>query len=655
MRTIPHLCAASLIFAAAEAHAAPTLFKQIALPGAPFDGIAVTPDGAKLYVSLVKSKNPGVNTIAVIDTVSATVVDEIELGDQGADNSSPRQLFMSPDGQILVHATYVDNLIFIDTATDAVIDSVPGVGNAVAVFTGDSQRLWSRDGTSKSLRVFDLADLSVLSVFPLLSPGSSDFPLLITPDGSRVYAATSNDGGNGFPEPQAITSYDEATRKLIKHYGVGVGFTANAGTDARISPDGKFLYSAGSNTTTIVKIDVASDTVVDSVVIPQYGEALNLSPDGKILYAFENGYNSGILRVHDADTLDLVKTVDVQGSVGRFLATARKSVFAPSGCAVIVPAALQTSIFALDPSTHEKIASFATPNETPYVVEFAPNSARAYLPSRSNNLTGTLTILDLGESCALTPDGESCQQDDECDSQHCVDGLCCDTACGGGSPDDCQACAVQDGAAVDGTCGPISGAPLCRDAVEGSCDAPEFCNAVDLECPPDLQLPDGDACDGGVCQQGICEPEASSSSGSSGAVDETTGAATSSTSDPVTSGAPGTSGEPTSGGGTGDSAGGTGEDTDLPTTEPGDPSASTTDDPGESSGGSGSDSAGQAIDDGCGCRSQAPQGHPWLALLGLALLRRRRRQSLRRAPSAAPAARARARRGSSWWRRCAAG
>jgi DNA-binding beta-propeller fold protein YncE len=149
--------------------------------------------------------------------------------------------------------------------------------------------------------------------FPLLSPGSSDFPLLITPDDTRVYAVTSNDGGNGFPEPQAITAYDAPGLALLEHYGVGAGFTANAGTDARISPDGKFLYTAGSNTTTIVKLDIASDAVVDTVTMPQYGEALNLSPDGAILYAFENGYNSGQLRVHDAATLDLIKTVDTPG------------------------------------------------------------------------------------------------------------------------------------------------------------------------------------------------------------------------------------------------------------------------------------------------------------------------------------------------------
>ncbi|MBK7826964.1 hypothetical protein [Nannocystis sp.] len=170
------LCAAALNLTAVEAAAAPTLLAQVPLPGAPFDGIAITPDGAKLYVSLVKAKNPGVNTIAVIDTATNAVVDVIDLGNQGADNSSPRQLYMAPDGKILVHATYVDNLVFIDTAVDMVIDTVPGVGSAVAVFTGDSSRLWSRDSNSKTARVFDLSDLSVLATFPLLSP-----PLLSPP------------------------------------------------------------------------------------------------------------------------------------------------------------------------------------------------------------------------------------------------------------------------------------------------------------------------------------------------------------------------------------------------------------------------------------------------------------------------------------------
>ena len=422
---------------------------------------------------------------------------------------------------------------------------------------------------------------------PLLSPGSSDFPLLITPDSKRVYAVTSNEVGNGFMQPQAVTAFDEPTRKQLKNYGVGQGFLANAGADARISPDGAYLYTSGSNTTTISKVEIASDTEIDTVTIPQYGEALNLSPDGATLYAFENGYNSGLLRVHDAATLDLVKTVDTKGQVARFLATSRKSVFAPSGCAVIVPAPLQTAIYALDPLTHEKIASFATPNETAYTVEFLPSSARAYLPSRSNNLTGTLTVLDLGESCAKAPNGALCEQDSDCAAMNCVDGVCCDSACGGGSPDDCQACSIKDGAAVDGACGPIAADTVCGVANAGGCEAPASCDGVGLECPANPSLPDGEPCDGGLCEAGVCTPEAASSSGgdsssssssssggSSSTGEASTGTSSSSTDPAPTSDGPGT-GEAGSGSG--------GAETGTPTTD-GPAATSSTGAPGESSG-----------------------------------------------------------------------
>ena len=53
----------------------------------------------------------------------------------------------------------------------------------------------------------------------------------------------------------------------------------------------------------------------------------------------------------------------------------------------------------------------------------------------------------------------------ECDlGLTCVDGVCCTTACGGGT-NDCQACSVAAGAAVDGTCGPRTTGATCSDGL----------------------------------------------------------------------------------------------------------------------------------------------------------------------------------------------
>lgn len=139
----------------------------------------------------------------------------------------------------------------------------------------------------------------------------------------------------------------------------------------------------------------------------------------------------------------------------------------------------------------------------------------------------------------------TCTDDGDCPSGHCVDGLCCDTACGGGVVD-CMACSRAAGAAADGTCGPlvtgVAEATVCRAATDacdvddvcsttstscgpdglaavgtpcrasiGACDAAEACDGSSSACPADLSAPDGTDCSDGVgcngveaCLAGVC-------------------------------------------------------------------------------------------------------------------------------------------------------
>ncbi len=82
--------------------------------------------------------------------------------------------------------------------------------------------------------------------------------------------------------------------------------------------------------------------------------------------------------------------------------------------------------------------------------------------------------------------GEPCVTDNECASQFCVDGVCCNTACGGDVTDDCQACAKAQGASDDGVCTVLIAKTLCRDAL-GACDVQEVCNGIDATCPTDVK------------------------------------------------------------------------------------------------------------------------------------------------------------------------
>lgn len=88
-------------------------------------------------------------------------------------------------------------------------------------------------------------------------------------------------------------------------------------------------------------------------------------------------------------------------------------------------------------------------------------------------------------------EGEPCEQGSECASAWCVDGVCCESSCGDGDPNDCRGCSVAVGSALDGEC---------QSLTDTSCVNEEF--------------PDGPRA--GICRRGWCNPVASDGCGCPG-------------------------------------------------------------------------------------------------------------------------------------------
>lgn len=102
-------------------------------------------------------------------------------------------------------------------------------------------------------------------------------------------------------------------------------------------------------------------------------------------------------------------------------------------------------------------------------------------------------------------EGETCAAGHECLTGFCVDGVCCNTACGGTHADDCQACSVASGAVKDGTCAVFDASRVCRPA-RSECDIADRCDGVGLMCPADLVKTNGTGCGAGaICTNGTCE------------------------------------------------------------------------------------------------------------------------------------------------------
>jgi MYXO-CTERM domain-containing protein len=108
--------------------------------------------------------------------------------------------------------------------------------------------------------------------------------------------------------------------------------------------------------------------------------------------------------------------------------------------------------------------------------------------------------------------GTPCSASTSCPTgQFCVDGVCCDTACAGGTRD-CQACSVAAGAARAGTCGPVLAGQSClAGTAAGACSSAGDCVVL----PPDAGSDAGDAArdsgpDGALADAGRDAPDASS-------------------------------------------------------------------------------------------------------------------------------------------------
>ena len=102
---------------------------------------------------------------------------------------------------------------------------------------------------------------------------------------------------------------------------------------------------------------------------------------------------------------------------------------------------------------------------------------------------------DVGSAYVYVVPAFACTTDAQCSTGFCVDGVCCDSACGGGSVDDCMACSVFAGASTDGTCGPRLAGKVCREATTGfGCDAPEMCDGLSSACPADTVTAAGVEC-----------------------------------------------------------------------------------------------------------------------------------------------------------------
>jgi len=261
---------------------------------------AISPDGARLYVS----GEDGGAYVTVIDTASAATAAKIALG-----GSRAVGLALTPDGSRLYAAVQTDSptsfLAMIDTASNSVAAKIPvPSGNSVpnVVLGPDGLHAYIRQGIG-SVQVVDTnpASPAYNTVTTSIPTHIGRWGMAVSPDGKHLYVGT--DAG-----VDVVDTAAGAVAAVIPTYGEQVSGVA-------VSPDGKFVYAnlltQDLDTTpySVAVVDTTLNTVVGNVALPS-GEnhgvpfGIAVSPDGKAVYVSEGACaykKCGSLDVIDAN------------------------------------------------------------------------------------------------------------------------------------------------------------------------------------------------------------------------------------------------------------------------------------------------------------------------------------------------------------------
>ena len=187
-------------------------------------GLAVSPDGKRLYIALSKR-----NVVTVIDVPTETLIATVPVG------VAPFRIVVSPDGKTLFVANRGGRH--------------PSNGEAIAWSAGTALRVDPKTDAALhgSISFIDTTDFTVTEI----DEGRQPAGLHLSRDGKILFVANSDE--------DTVSMIDVATRRVIKNLNLQPEQDAGAGqlpTDLALSQDNKMLYvtCGGANAVALISL-----------------------------------------------------------------------------------------------------------------------------------------------------------------------------------------------------------------------------------------------------------------------------------------------------------------------------------------------------------------------------------------------------------------
>jgi len=239
-------------------------------------GIAITPDGSRMYVS-----NHEASSVSVFDTATNVPLMEIGVG------LNPIGLAITPDGSLAYVANQAsDNVTVIAIATNSVIKTIPvgaGANPIWVTISHDGSRAYVSNQYSDTISVIDTASNAVLTNIPV---GSLPFHSAFARDGRFLWVSVQGES--------VVKLVDTNTNTVVSSIPAGPVPRGIA-----FAPDGSRAYVADFFSNTVAIIDVFGRSLTGFVTVGNSPWSLGITPNGM---AYVANFADNTISVFDTST-----------------------------------------------------------------------------------------------------------------------------------------------------------------------------------------------------------------------------------------------------------------------------------------------------------------------------------------------------------------
>src|SRR6185369_4757016 len=233
------------------------------------DGLIVTPNGKKAYVSSTDS-----GSVKVIDTASDTVSASIDVG------AKPAGISVTPDGSRVVVSVGGDGeTVVIDTSSDTVTKTVAVAAAHASCISADGRYAYV---ASQATGAPAIVEVDIVGDAPARSLSVDKSPRMLSCAPNAIYfTAVGLD---------AVESMDPTTGAL----GTAIA-SGGSPHDVRATRDGKFELVVSQTAGDLEFIDVTARSVVAAVPTGKLAHWITLSSDGVSAYVTNEGDDNVVI------------------------------------------------------------------------------------------------------------------------------------------------------------------------------------------------------------------------------------------------------------------------------------------------------------------------------------------------------------------------